>query len=111
MNRSRIRGYHLVAEDAVASAGALQADHERILAETRAREGAAPTTVEALMYQLRAYGLAALAGPHCRRRLAELSPTQIADLIKRLIYYRKTYPGRDPGITDELLFRLGEQLE
>jgi hypothetical protein len=58
------------------------------------------------MYALRTYGLAALAGPNCRRRLGELTEAQLGEVIERLIAMRARYP----AITDELLFQLGEQL-
>jgi hypothetical protein len=67
---------------------------------------AAKSTVEALMYELRTYGVAALAGANCRRRLGELSEAQLAEIIERLMAMR----ARHPAITDELLFQLGEQL-
>jgi hypothetical protein len=67
---------------------------------------AAKSTVEALMYVLRTFGLAALAGPNCRRRLGELTEGQLGEVIERLIAMRTRYP----AITDELLFQLGEQL-
>ena len=48
----------------------LQEIYEAAMRRQREAYGAAPTTVEALMYELRTYGLAALAGANCRRRLA-----------------------------------------
>jgi hypothetical protein len=86
----------------------LQAMIDASLRRAREQGGAAPTDVEALMYELQTYGLAALAGPNCRRRLSELSTAQLREVIKRLIYCRETYPGRDPGISDELLLKLEE---
>ena len=71
-----------------------------------ARQRAAQSTVDALMYELRTLGLAALAGRNCRRRLAELSTEQLRDMIGRLIKQR----GRYSAITDALLLRLGDQL-
>jgi len=68
--------------------------------------GAAPTTVEALMYELRTNGLVALAGPNCRRRLSELSQPQLGEVIGRLMKLRPRYP----AITDQLLFQLAELL-
>lgn len=67
---------------------------------------AAPSTVEALMYELRSFGVAALAGPNCRRRLGELTEAQLGGVIERLIAMRPRYP----AVTDALLFQLGEQL-
>jgi hypothetical protein len=73
----------------------------------RLREkGAASSTVEALMYELRTYGAAALAGPNCRRRLCDLSQPQLVEVVERLMALRPKYH----AITDELLFLLGEQL-
>jgi hypothetical protein len=59
------------------------------------------TTVEAVMYELRTDGIAALKAPNCRRRLGDLSKPQIKEVLTRLIKLR----GRDycPGITPELL--------
>lgn len=68
--------------------------------------GAAPSIVEALMYELRTYGLAALAGPNCKRRLNELSKDQAAEVIVRLNDMRSKYP----AITNDLLVQVGELL-
>jgi hypothetical protein len=38
---------------------------------------AAPTTVEAVMYELREDGLTALKAPNCQRRIGELSKPQL----------------------------------
>jgi len=84
----------------------MQAMYDTDLRRQRDHFGAASTTVEALMYELRTLGLAALAGPHCRRRLAEVTREQVQEIIKRLMRLRPRYP----AITDELLFQLGEQL-
>jgi hypothetical protein len=89
-----------------ASAAELQAMYEDALRRRREQYGAAPLTVEALMYELRTYGLAALAGENCRRRLSELNDKQLAEVIERLMRLRSKYP----AITDELLFQLGELL-
>jgi len=86
----------------------LQAMYEAALQRERQKYGAAPTTVEALMVGFRSKGVAHLQEPNCRRRLAELSTAQLREVIKQLIYCRKTYPGRDPGIGDELLLKLEE---
>ena len=72
----------------------------------RERFGAASTTVEALMYELRTFGLAAQAGSNCQRRLAELNREQLHEIIRRLMHLRSHYP----AITDELLYQSGEQL-
>jgi hypothetical protein len=71
--------------------------------------GAAPT-IEALMWGFRSNGIAHLKEPSCQRRLSELSTKQLREVIARLIYCRTKYPGRDPGISDELLLKLGEGL-
>src|SRR5262249_51583970 len=63
-------------------------------------------TVEALVYELRTYGLAALERPNCRRRLADVSTAQLRDVIARLLRLRPKYL----AITDDLLLKLGEQL-
>jgi hypothetical protein len=65
---------------------------------------AAATTVEAVMYELRSDGLAALAAPNCRRRLSDLSAQQIDAVIARLIKLRGL--PYCPGITDELFLAL-----
>jgi hypothetical protein len=63
-----------------------------------------PCTVEAIMYELRTHGLAALEAPSCRRRLSDLSARQVDAVIAKLIQLR----GRPycPGITDELFLAL-----
>jgi hypothetical protein len=65
---------------------------------------AAPATVEAVMYELRSDGRAALKAPNCRRRLSELSREQFDEVIARLIKIR----GRSycPGSTDDLFLAL-----
>jgi hypothetical protein len=67
-------------------------------------ERAAWSTVEALIYELRTYGLAATAGPKCQRRLADLSDAQIREVIERLDRLRPKYP----AITDDLILALAE---
>jgi len=84
----------------------LQEIYEAAMRRQREAYGAAPTTVEALMYELRTYGLAALAGANCRRRLSELSQAQLGEVIGRLMNLRPRYP----AITDQLLFQLAELL-
>jgi hypothetical protein len=56
-------------------------------------------TVEAVMYELRTYGLAAIAEPNCQRRLADLSDAQVREVIERPHQLRPKYP----AITDNLL--------
>jgi hypothetical protein len=67
---------------------------------------AAQSTVEAVMFELREDGLAALAAASCRRRLVDLSKTQIKECIVRLGRLRPQYP----KITDDLLLRLEEMI-
>ena len=101
------RNYRLVAEDGFASAAELQADYEANLRRRREQCGAAPTTVEALMYSLRERGEAALHERDTIRRLPELSTNQVREVVGRLMRLRPKYQ----AITDELLFLLGEQLQ
>src|SRR5262245_53032370 len=72
--------------------------------QTEPSEGAAESTVEALMYALRTNGCAALATN--RGRLAELSDRQVREVIVRLRRIQSDYP----SITDELLELLVELL-
>jgi hypothetical protein len=67
---------------------------------------AAQTTVEAVMYELRAHGVAQLAKTNCRRRLDQMSPAQLREVIERLSELRPQYP----AISDDLLLQLGERL-
>jgi hypothetical protein len=90
------------------TADELQRQYEASLRRAREQGGAAPTTVEALMWGFRTKGIAHLQEPNCLRRLSELSTAQLREVIKRLIYCRESYPGRDPGISDELLLKLEE---
>jgi hypothetical protein len=87
-----------------ASAAELQAIYEAALCRQREKYGAAASTVEAVMYELRTHGSAALAGPGCQRRLSELSAEQVREVIVRLERLRPKYP----AITDELLLALAE---
>lgn len=70
------------------------------------KSGAAWSTVEAVMYSLRERGERALDESDCRRRLSELSPDQLRDVIVRLDRLRTEYP----AVTDELLLRIGEKI-
>jgi hypothetical protein len=79
-------------------------DYEAALRKRRAEHGAAQSTVEAVKYELRTYGLAAIAGPNCQRRLADLSDAQMRDVIECLDRLRPKYP----AITDSLLLALAE---
>jgi len=64
-----------------------------------AGNGAAPSTLEAAMYQLREEGIRALKDPSCQRRLSELSNTQLREVVGRL----KALRGRYPKITKEVI--------
>jgi hypothetical protein len=66
------------------------------------RQAAPQVTLDALIYELRLDGLAALEKPNCRRRLADLSDGQLRELIAALIRART----RCAAITDELLITL-----
>ena len=59
------------------------------------------------MYELRTYGLAAIAETNCQRRLADLSNAQLWKVIERLDRLRPQYP----AITDNLLLSLAELIE
>lgn len=98
---------HKRKEFKIASAAELQADSEAALQKRRAEYGAAPSTIEAVMYELRTYGLAAIAGTNCQRRLADLSNAQLREVIERLDRLRPQYP----AITDNLLLSLAELIE
>jgi hypothetical protein len=90
----------------VASAHELQWTYEAALDERRKSYGAAPTTVEAVMYSLRERGEPALTETDCQRRLSELSLDRLRQVIVRLDRMRAEYP----AITDSLLLRLGEKI-
>jgi hypothetical protein len=99
---TRKRDYRLVAEDGVAPASELGALYEAAaLARRRKESGACKSTLDALLIELRSYGLAALAGPNCRRRLSEVSTAQLRGLVAALIRSRPKYP----AITDDLLLK------
>jgi hypothetical protein len=68
---------------------------------------AAKSTFDACLFELREYGIKQLANPSCRRRLAELSSKQVAELLNALVRLRSRYP----NITDDLLFELGEGVD
>lgn len=67
------------------------------------RADAPQSTVEALVYELRTHGLAALNHPNCRRRLDDVSTAQLREVLARLIKLRPKYS----IITDDLLLKLG----
>jgi hypothetical protein len=60
---------------------------------------APPTTLEAVMYELREEGLAALKASNCRRRIGELSRRQLLEALRRLLKLRSRFP----KISDDLL--------
>jgi hypothetical protein len=70
----------------------------------RGDQPAPQVTLDALIYELRTDGIAALRNPSCRRRLADLSNGQLCELIAALIRARAKYP----AISDDLLLALDE---
>jgi hypothetical protein len=87
---------------------------DRRAAEARQRQSpfvepprAARSTFDACLFELREYGINQLADPSCRRRLADLSSKQVAELLTVLVRLRPRYP----NITDDLLFELGEGVD
>lgn len=73
---------------------------------TKRDQGASISTIEALMFSLRERGKSALTSSDTDRRLSELSPDQLAEMIVRLDRLRSKYP----AVTDELLVLLGEKI-
>jgi hypothetical protein len=63
-------------------------------------------TIDALVYELRTYGIAGLRNEVCLGRLETLSSDQMQDLIRSLSRLKIAYP----AITEELLIKLGECL-
>jgi hypothetical protein len=76
------------------------------LNDPRRRADAAQSTYDALLYELRTYGIAQLAKPNCRDRLSSLSTRQLRELIAALMRLKPKYP----AINDELLLKLGDLL-
>lgn len=70
------------------------------------RNGAAQTTLDALIQSFRENGIEAFGQTHNDIRLEDLSPRQVDNLIVRLHRIRDRYP----KITDDLLMMLGELL-
>jgi hypothetical protein len=68
------------------AAGELQAMYEAALQRARQQYGAAPTTIEALMWGFRSEGAAHLKKANCRTRMKDCSPDQLREIILRLIY-------------------------
>ena len=102
-----LQPYRPASQDGMASAGELLADYEAALQRRRERYGAARATVEAVMYELRTRGVAALSAPNCQRRLSELSAVQVRNVIERLDDLRPKYP----AITDDLLLLIAELID
>jgi len=69
---------------------------------TTQRREAAPSTYDALLYELRTHGVPQLGKPACHHRLAELSDRQLKELIDALKRIQPKYS----AITDELLRQL-----
>jgi hypothetical protein len=69
-------------------------------------DGAPNSTVEALVFELRTDGLAALNEPSCIRRIDDISAAQLREVLGRLIKLRPKYP----LITDDLLLKIGRLL-
>jgi hypothetical protein len=68
------------------------------------RDEAPQSTVEALMYELRTNGLPQLRKENTQRRLADLSVSQLREVIEQLIRLQPKYP----RIDDELIETLRE---
>jgi hypothetical protein len=88
-----------------ASAAELQAGYDKALRRQRELYGAAPTTVEALMFSLRERGTAVLSESDGRRRLSELTAEQMLEVAARL---QKIKPGIAPPWTAEQVDALYE---
>jgi hypothetical protein len=70
-------------------------------------DGAAASTVEAIMLELRTYGIEQLKKENTKRRLSELSDRQLREVIQRLVKLQSRYP----QIGDKLIFALQEKLK
>jgi|SRR5262245_36947541 len=65
----------------------------------RARYNEAPKTMyDAVVYEMRTYGLSQLKNPNCQRRISSLSAAQLKNLLASL--------GQYPKVTDEFLAAL-----
>jgi len=74
--------------------------HKRFSAADRVVDGpAAASTVEALKYELRDFGIPQLKKPRTQVRIAELSAEQMADVIAALRRMQAAYP----QVSDELV--------
>ena len=88
----------------IGSSVSLERAWDEINRAARERYNQAPEhTYKAVQYELRNHGLAQLKQAKCQRRLNELSPAQIKELIASLQRCRSQYP----KISDELLTTLG----
>lgn len=76
------------------------------LNDPRRRRDAPQSTYDALLFELSRHGVSRLAEANCQRRLADLSTTQLREMIAALMRLRS----RHLAITDELLEKLGGQL-
>jgi hypothetical protein len=103
-NRAFRPELRIVARDGVASEGELQADMDDAIARVRNQYGAAPSTIEAIMYALRRRGEAGLTESNTRNRLDQCSPEQRQEIIVRLNNLR----GRYSAIADGLIIRIAE---
>ena len=65
----------------------------------RERHGAAQSTYDAALWELREYGADRLSHPECQRRLGELSLDQLRELGNALTRLKDRYP----SITEQLL--------
>lgn len=84
----------------------LYGGYEATLRERRERYGATIATVENLMFSLREQGEPALRSAVNQRRLSELTPDQLREVIERLDRMRTKFS----AVTDELLLRIWEKI-
>jgi hypothetical protein len=67
----------------------------------------APQSIyDALLYELRTFGIKQLHNPHCLQRLGDLSTDQVRNLVEALIRLQPRFP----AITDQLISLMKEQL-
>jgi hypothetical protein len=67
------------------------------------RYGAPQSTYDALLWELREFGVMRLAERECRRRLGDLSTAQVRELVAALIRLRPKWP----NVTDNLILKIG----
>jgi hypothetical protein len=72
--------------------------------EQHASREARATTVDAIMYELRENGAAAIKAPNCQARLRALTVKQLEGLLARLIALQPQYP----RINEEVLKRIAK---